>query len=76
MSVFDVGRVCIKTKGRNAGRKCVVISVEKGFAIIEGDFMKKKRCNVMHLFPTSHKISVSKSSSHEDIVKHLKGVKI
>ena len=76
MTVIEVGRVCIKTKGRSAGKRCVVVGLEKGFAVIAGERMKKRKCNIMHLFPTAHKISVSKVSSDEEIAKHLKGVKL
>jgi len=76
VALIEVGRVCIKTKGRLAGKKCVVIGIEKGFAIVAGEREKKRKCNFTHLFPTSHKIHVSKDSSQEEIIKHLKGVKL
>ncbi|MHA1242872.1 MAG: KOW motif-containing protein, partial [Promethearchaeota archaeon] len=27
MSVYDIGRVCVKTTGREAGRYCVVVDI-------------------------------------------------
>ena len=56
MAGIKEGSVCIKTRGRNAGKKVVVVAVEKnGFVIVEGEKLKKKRCNTRHLFPTGEK---------------------
>jgi large subunit ribosomal protein L14e len=49
---MEIGQVCIKTRGRKAGLKCKVVSkVTNGKVIIEGKNMKKKECNILHLFP-------------------------
>ena len=72
MPALEIGRVCLKTKGRKAGEKVVVLGTEKGFAIVEGANHKKKRCNPRHLFPTGEKLSVSKSTSSEEVKKLLK----
>lgn len=76
MAVIETGRVCVKTRGRNTGKKVVVMDVEKGFAVIDGIGFKKKKCNVLHLFPTTQKIHVTKNSTHEHVEKLLKGAKI
>ena len=53
---MEIGQVCIKTKGRKAGLKCKVVSeVKNGRVTIEGKNMKKKECNVRHLFPLKEK---------------------
>lgn len=76
MTIIEPGRVCIKTKGRTAGKKVVVVGVEKEFAEIIGARMKKKKCNVRHLFVTEHKISIPKNATQEQVQKMLEGVKI
>jgi large subunit ribosomal protein L14e len=71
---MEIGRVCIKTKGREAGRKVVVLSdVKEGKVLIDGDKVRRKECNVLHLFPLKEKVSVTKDAKHEDVVKVLKG---
>lgn len=56
MAGIETGSVCIKTRGRRAGKRVVIVGIEKdGFVLIEGDKMKKKRCNPRHLFPTGEK---------------------
>ena len=72
MTAIEVGRVCIKTKGREAGKKAVVVDVEKGFAIIDGEGIRRRKCNPRHLFPTGQKVSISKGAKHEDIIKLIK----
>ena len=72
MGAIEVGRVCIKTKGREAGKKAVVVDIEKGFAIIDGDGIRRRKCNPRHLFPTGQKIDVPKGAKHEDILKLIK----
>jgi large subunit ribosomal protein L14e len=70
---MDVGQICIKIKGREAGRKAVVLSeVTDGKVLIDGVQLRRKKCNVLHLFPTNDKIKISKDASHEEVVKLLK----
>ena len=72
MSAIEIGRVCIKTKGREAGKKAVVVDIEKGFVIIEGEGIRRRKCNPRHLFPTEHKVDISKGAKHEEILKLIK----
>ncbi len=74
MAGIEIGTICIKTKGRTAGKKVVVldIDVKKNFALVDGLFVKRKHINLFHLFPTAKKIDAKKSTTHEEIVKLLK----
>lgn len=74
--VMEVGTVCIKTKGREAGAMVVVLSKAKeGKVLIDGPKAKRKNCNVLHLFPTGKKAKVKEEESHEGVVKALKSLK-
>lgn len=67
--MFDVGRVCIKIAGRDAGRFCVVVDVfDDGFVLIDGD-TRRRKVNVKHLEPTDKVAKISKGASHEEVVK-------
>ena len=71
---MEIGRVCLKTKGREAGRRVIVLSEAKaGKVLIDGDKVRRKECNVLHLFPLNEKISIGKEAKHEEVVKALKG---
>jgi len=71
--IMEIGRVCLKTRGREAGRKVVVLSeVKNGKVLVDGAKVKRKECNVLHLFPLKEKISVGKEAKHEEIIKAMK----
>ena len=73
MGAIEVGRVCIKTTGREAGQKAVVVKVvDKNFAIIDGKRIKRRKCNVHHLYPTEEKLKIKENEQHEEIVKMFK----
>lgn len=70
---MEIGQVCIKTKGREAGRKVIVISTPKnGRVLIDGKQVKRRECNMLHLFPTNEKIKIAKEAPHEAVIKALK----
>jgi len=74
MELREVGRVCIKTKGRDAGSIVAIIDVEeddKNYAIIEGQNARRKKCNVRHLLFTDRKISIKKNAPREEVMEKL-----
>lgn len=74
--ILDVGQVCVKIAGREAGHFCVIVEKsDKNFVLIDGD-VRRKRCNIMHLEPIGKTISVKKTSTLADIKKELKEVGI
>ncbi len=70
---LEAGMVCVKTHGREAGKKCVVLDFDKksGTAIIEGPFVKKRKCNPKHLMPLGRKVSVKKGMKREELAELL-----
>jgi len=76
LSAIEVGRICVKIAGREAGRKCVVVDViDKNFVLITGpekvNKVKRRRVNVGHIEPTGKKVEIRRGDSDEDIVKAL-----
>ncbi|RLE99076.1 MAG: 50S ribosomal protein L14e [Thermoprotei archaeon] len=74
--VFDVGRVCVKIAGREAGRKCVIVDIiDDNFVLVTGPKaltgVKRRRANVKHLEPTPYKIDIPRGASDEEVVKAL-----
>ncbi len=71
-NVYTKGRVCYKTTGRDAGKKVIIIEDAKnGFAMVEGMYTKKGKCNVNHLLPTTNVLSVNANHSRDDLKKML-----
>ena len=72
MRALEIGCVCVKTTGREAGNRAVVIEeVDDNFVIVQGPRVRKRKCNVLHLVPVGKKISVTKSMSQKDIEAKL-----
>ncbi|MDR2966758.1 MAG: 50S ribosomal protein L14e [Methanobacteriaceae archaeon] len=60
MASIEVGRVCVKTAGREAGEKCVIIEIiDEKFVEVIGTSVKNRRCNIGHLEPLEETIEVS-----------------
>ena len=57
MALLDVGRVCRKTRGRDAGEYCVIVGKEKGKFTVEGADSKKSKAAGAHLEPTPWMVS-------------------
>jgi large subunit ribosomal protein L14e len=73
---MEIGAVCIKTKGREAGATVVVLSSAKqGKVLIDGADVKRKNCNVLHLFPIGKKAKVKEEESHEGVIKAINALK-
>ena len=79
MSVYDIGRVCVKTMGREAGKYCVIVDViDKNFLLIDGLTMRRRRTNYKHIEPTQDMIELKKGADHaavEDAIKKAKFTK-
>lgn len=70
--MFEIGRICIKTAGRDAKCKCVIVDVlEKNFVLVDGQ-TRRKKCNIKHLEPTKELIKIKKKALHTDVVKEFK----
>ena len=74
---MDVGRVCKKVTGREAGRTCVIVEqIDKNFVIVESPDVKRRRCNIRHLDPLEITVDIKDGASGKDVEKALKKVKI
>jgi large subunit ribosomal protein L14e len=71
MPAIEVGRICIKISGREAGEKCVIVEViDDKFVEVVGTNIKNRRCNIKHLEPVDQTIEI-KSDNVEEIKKAL-----
>jgi large subunit ribosomal protein L14e len=74
---IEVGRICVKIVGREAGKKCIIVDVvDKNFVLITGpksvSGIKRRRVNISHLEPTSEKIEIKRGTTDEEIAEALK----
>ena len=70
--VMEVGRVCVKLAGREAGEKCVIVDViDRTHVLVSGQNVKRRRCNIRHLEPLPNKLEVPKGASDEEVKRAL-----
>ncbi len=69
---MELGRVCLKLSGREAGKRCVIVEVLDGtYVAIGGPGVKRRRCNIAHLEPTDKKLEMQKGASDEELKRLL-----
>jgi large subunit ribosomal protein L14e len=77
MPAIEVGRICVKLTGREAGRKCVIVDImDKSFVLITGPKtvtgIKRRRVNVNHIEPIQDRIEIKRGASDEEVAEAFK----
>jgi large subunit ribosomal protein L14e len=77
MPAIEIGRICIKLVGREAGRKCIIVDVmDKNFVLITGPKdltgVKRRRANANHIEPLKDKIKIKRGAPDEKVTEALK----
>lgn len=81
MAAIEVGRICVKTRGRESGKRCVIADlVGKKFVLITGpkelNGLRRRRANIAHVEPLDMKVKIKRGSSDKVIMKALKSAGI
>ena len=76
LPAIEVGRICVKIVGREAGRRCVIVDiVDKNFVLVTGprkvSGVKRRRVNANHLEPIRTKIDVKRGATDEEVTEAL-----
>jgi large subunit ribosomal protein L14e len=72
--MFETGRICMKTAGRESGRYCVVVAKDKDkdFLVVTGPksatHVRRRKCNFRHLEPTPFSIDIKDNATDEEIL--------
>lgn len=70
--VMEVGRICVKLAGHDAGKRCVVVEVlDPTYVVVSGPEIKRRRCNIAHLEPTDKKLDIPTGASDEEVKRAL-----
>ena len=80
MPTLEIGRICLKTLGREKGKKCVIIDiVDKSFVLVTGPKsvtgVKRRRANVGHLELLEEKVQIDRRASDKEVAKSLEALK-
>ncbi|MCE4626880.1 MAG: 50S ribosomal protein L14e [Desulfurococcales archaeon] len=73
---IEVGRICVKVYGREAGRKCVIVDIiDENFVLITGPKVltgvRRRRANINHIEPLDVKIDIRKGASDEEVLEAI-----
>ncbi len=76
MPAIEIGRICVKLAGREAGKKCVIIDIiDENFVLITGPKkltgVKRRRVNIKHIEPLDIVINIERGASDEEVLKAL-----
>ncbi|XES77461.1 MAG: 50S ribosomal protein L14e [Candidatus Bathyarchaeia archaeon] len=76
MPAVEVGRICMKSAGREIGKKCVIIDVmDKSFVLVTGPKavtgVKRKRANINHIVALEDKLDLKRGASDEEVTQTL-----
>ncbi len=74
MPATEIGRICVKTYGREKNRKCIIVDVvDENFVIVTGPpsitGVRRRRSNLEHLQATEEILEVKKGATDEEVVK-------
>lgn len=74
--MIEIGRLCVKLAGRDAGNDCVIVDVlDDNYVLIDGN-VRRRKCNILHLEPTPKKIEIAKNASHEAVAEEFSKLKL
>ncbi len=69
---MKVGRVCVKTMGREKGLLCLIIEeLDSSFVMIDG-LTRRRKCNKAHLQPTPNALKISNKAKTETVLEAMK----
>ena len=77
MSVYDIGRLVLKTMGREAGHYCVIVDiVDKNYLLVDVLNVRRRRVNYRHIEPLEDVIDIKKGASHTEVEAAIKKAKL
>ncbi len=70
--VLEIGRLCVKTAGRDSNKKCVIVDIaDENFVVIDGQ-TRRRKCNIKHLEPLNTVVKIKKGASSQEVNAELK----
>jgi large subunit ribosomal protein L14e len=69
--MYEIGRICLKIAGRDAGKKCVIVDIiDDKFVMIDGE-TRRRKCNIIHLEPLNETIDIPKNATHSHVANAM-----
>ncbi len=74
--MIELGRLCLKIAGRDAGKHCIVVDLlDNNLVLIDGE-TRRRKCNIKHLEPLDKTIKIKKNASHDELKSEFKKLKL
>ncbi|MHA1302687.1 MAG: 50S ribosomal protein L14e [Candidatus Heimdallarchaeaceae archaeon] len=76
MAAIQIGRIVVKTAGRETGKKAVVVDlINQNFVLISGPKsltkVRRRKANIGHIEPTDKVISIKRDAKDEEILEEI-----
>jgi large subunit ribosomal protein L14e len=72
--MIEIGRLCVKIAGRDAGKKCIVVDIlDDKFVLIDGE-TRRRKCNIFHLEALDQVLQIKKGASHDEVADAMKKI--
>jgi len=76
MSLYETGRVCVKTVGREAGSYCVIVEKkDDSYVVVTGpkhlSGVRRRNCNTRHLEPLETVLSIAADADDKAVEKAI-----
>lgn len=68
---IEIGRLCVKLAGRDAGRECLIVEeLKNNLVLIDGN-TRRRKCNLSHLEFLPKKAEIKKGAEHKEVMAAL-----
>jgi large subunit ribosomal protein L14e len=65
--MLEIGRLCVKTAGRDAMQHCIVVEIiDEKYVLVDGN-TRRKKVNILHLEPLSKKFEIKKGADTKTV---------
>ncbi|RDE12629.1 MAG: 50S ribosomal protein L14e [Candidatus Thorarchaeota archaeon] len=76
MKIYETGRVCVKTMGRETGSYCVIVaSKDENMVVVTGpkkiSGVRRRPCNIKHLEPLETQLEIAEDADDETVEKAI-----
>ena len=76
MSVYDIGRIVVKTICRQKTKYDIIVDIiDKNYLLVDGLKVRRRRVNYNHIEPTLDLISIEKGADHTEVEAAIKKAK-
>jgi large subunit ribosomal protein L14e len=81
MTLYEVGRICVKTMGREAGSYCVIVEAKNAKTVlITGpksiNGVRRRSCNTRHLEPLDSMLDIKAGADDSAVEKALEDAEL